>query len=851
MYNGGTYYNSSTSAAGGELAWYFWLLIVVGAIITIYYIYQWIRMHLLVRLQMRLTQDWVMFKIMVPKERHAEEDDQRKNFQEMLAVIEPFYANLSSLYNNSIANKATSRQSHISLEIIARDGTIAFYVGCPRKISDIVLKGIHSQYPHAEITEDHNFSIFPEKPLAIDIIDLRLIKRYLFPIKTYKNLEEDPLNAISNSLSKLSTDQLAAIQILIRPTSGMWRVPVERAAFNIQHGKSRISYSTSPLVRASETFFNFIGSASNTAAGKGEESHTEFYDPKNPMKVTPMQEAQVKMLGEKVAKIGFECQIRVVAVAETKVMAKQLSHHIAGSFQQLNSPDSNGLNIKVPGRQSEEIANYIYRIFGRGPRLILNTEELASIFHLPNRFVDTPNIVWLLAKREAPPANLPKEGTVIGKAVYRGTEQMIQIKQSDRLRHLYQIGKTGVGKTVLFQNMILQDIKEGHGVCYLDPNGDAAAWILNHIPKERAEDVIYFNPADRERPFGLNMLEWKTPEQRDFLVQESIQIFYKLFDPNQTGMVGPQFEHWMRNAALTLMSHPDGGTIIDIPRLFTDPEFEKDRLKYVTDPVVRSFWEKQIAKTADFHKSEMLNYFTSKFGRFMTNDMMRNILGQTKSSFDFRDVMDNKKILICNLSKGLIGEINAFLLGMIIVSKIAMGAFSRQDILESERIPFFLYVDEFQNFITDVFATILSESRKYKLSLNITNQYIEQLDEKIRAAVIGNAGTLVAFRMGAADAEFFVKEFEPLKPEDLTTIDKYNFYIKMLIDGAPTKPFNGVSIWPSDPEGNPKLGKAIIELSRMKYGKPKAEIETEILERSKVDKIDLPGLQSTANNPTQ
>ncbi len=848
MYNGGSYTNSSTTSAG--LAWYFWLLIIIGSFYLCYKIYQWIRVRVLVRQQMKISSGWTMYKVIVPKERHAEEDDQRKNFQEMLAVIEPFYANLNSFYDNSIVKKATG-QYHISLEIIAKDNTIVFYIGCPRRISETVLKNIQAQYSHAEVSEVNDFSIFPDKPLEISLVDLKLIKRYLFPVKTYKTIEEDPLNAITNALSKLSTDQSAAIQIMIRPTSGMWRIPVERAAFNIQHGKSRISYSASPWVRASESFFNFIGQASNSV-GKpsGEESHTEFYDPKNPMKITPMQEAQIKMLGEKAAKIGFECQIRIVAVAETKEMARQLSHHIAGSFNQFNSPDANGFAVEEPKNQSEEIANYIYRIFGRSPRLILNTEELASIYHLPNRFVDTPNIIWLLAKKEPPPANIPKEGTVIGKAIYRGQEQLIRIKEADRLRHLYQIGKTGVGKTVMFQNMILQDIKEGKGVCYLDPNGDAAEWILNHVPKERAEDVIYFNPADRERPFGLNMLEWKTPEQRDFLVQESIQIFYKLFDPNQTGMVGPQFEHWMRNAALTLMSHPEGGTIIDIPRLFTDPGFEKDRIQYVTDPVVKAFWEQQMAKTSDFHKSEMLNYFTSKFGRFMTNDMMRNILGQNKSSFDFREVMDSKKILICNLSKGLIGEINAFLLGMIIVSKIAMGAFSRQDIEEKDRIPFFLYVDEFQNFITEVFATILSESRKYKLSLNITNQYIEQLDEKIRAAVIGNAGTLVAFRMGAADAEFFVKEFEPLKAEDMTTIDKYNFYIKMLIDGAPTKPFNGMSIWPDDPEGNPKLGKAIAELSRMKYGKAKDVVEAEILDRSKIDKIDLPGLNTGNSAPT-
>jgi len=839
----------SEAAIYDGIPWYFWIAIGLLAVILGYFVFQWIRKYVLARIQASLTKGWVMYKVLVPKDRHAEEDDQRKNFQEMLAVIEPFYANLNALFENSIWRKITG-QIHLSLEIIAKDGIVSFFVGCPKSISETVLKSLHAQYPYAEITEDKEFSIFPNKELAVNILDLKFIKRYLFPIKTYKNLEEDPLNALTNAFSKLTEDQTAAVQIIMRPTSGMWRLPVERAAFNIQHGKSRISYSSSAMVRGSETLFNFLGTAASSATGKNEEAHTEFYDPKNPMKITPMQESQVKLLGEKAAKLGFECQIRVIAVSKTKEEAKQISNHIAGSFNQFNAPDANGLIIKNVRKQSEEIANYIFRFFGRGPRLILNTEELASIFHFPNRYVDTPNIVWLLARKEPPPANIPKEGTILGKAVFRGQEKLIRIKPADRLRHVYQIGKTGVGKTVMFQNMIRQDIEEGNGVCYLDPNGDAAEWILNHIPKERADDVIYFNPADRERPFGLNMLEWKTQDQRDFLVQEAIQIFYKLFDPNQTGIVGPQFEHWMRNASLTLMSHPEGGTIIDIPRLFTDPEFEKSRVKYVKDPVVKSFWEKQMAKTADFHKSEMLNYFTSKFGRFMTNDMMRNIIGQTKSSFDFRDVMDNKKILICNLSKGMIGEINAFLLGMIVVSKVAMGAFSRQDMPESQRIPFFLYVDEFQNFITDVFATILSESRKYKLGLNITNQYIEQLDEKIRAAVIGNAGTLIAFRMGAADAEFFAKEFEPLKPEDLTTIDKYNFYIKMLIDGAPTKPFNGQSIWPDDPEGDPKLGAAIKELSRTKYGKPREVIEAEILERSQVDKIDLPGLQGTTDRPT-
>ena len=834
------YQNNISYETSGGAPWWIWPLIIVAIFIAGYFIYQMIRKKMLLRTQIDLTKDWVMLKVSVPKQAHASEDDQRKNFQEMLGVIEPFYANLSSLFSNLVGKRITG-QDHISVEYIAKDGKIFFYVGCPKKIQEIVEKNLQAQYSDAQVEVATDYSIFPNKPLHIEVLNLTLNKRYIFPIKTYKTLEEDPLNAITNSLSKLSENELAGIQIVMRPTSGIWRIPAERAAFNIQHGKSRITYANTTSARMAETFFNFVGGAVSGSKGKEGEQHSEFYNPNNPHKMTPMQESQIKLLGEKVTKIGFETQIRIVALGKTAEEADSNAKNISTAFSQFNSPDSNGFAIKRAHHKPEEIANYVYRLFGRGPRMILNTEELASIYHFPNRFTETPSIAWLLAKRAAPPPNLPKEGTALGKSIYRGEEKPVLIKEEDRLRHVYMIGKTGVGKTVLFQNMILQDIREGKGVCYLDPNGDAAEWIMNRIPKERAEDVIYFNPADTERPMGLNMLEWKTVEQRDFLVQETLQIFQKLFDPGQTGIVGPQFEHWMRNAALTLMAQPDGGTIIDIPRLFTDPEFEKQCVKNVTDPVVKSFWEKQMAKTSDFHKSEMLNYFTSKFGRFMTNDMMRNIIGQTESAFDFRDVMDGKKILICNLSKGLIGEINAFLLGMIIVSKIAMGAFSRQDVPEKERIPFFLYVDEFQNFITDVFATILSESRKYKLSLNITNQYIAQLDEKIRNAVIGNAGTLVAFRIGAADAEFLVKEFDPLQLDDMTTIDKYNFYIKMLIDGAPTRPFNAQSNAP-DPNENKKLGEAIAQLSRLKFGKDQKIVDQEIRDRSKVDTIDLPGI---------
>ncbi|MFA7244395.1 MAG: hypothetical protein WC080_03860 [Patescibacteria group bacterium] len=837
MYSDPNYYDT-----GGGAPWWIWPLAIIAIIIVISFLYKKIRNAFLHRKQLELVEDWTMLRVSVPKEPHASEDDQRKNFQEMLSVIEPFYASINSLFDKDL-KKSITGQDHISMEIIAKNGKIFFYIGCPTTIAEIVEKNLHAQYPEANIDRDLDYSIFPDKPLPIEILTLILARRYIFPIRTYKNLEEDPLNAITNSLSKLSEDESAGIQVMIRPNNQVWRVGSEKAAYNIQQGKTRLSYSNNKTVRATETFFNFIGKVGNNAVKPGDKDgqHDPMYNPQNPYKQTPMQEAQVKLLGEKAAKIGFDVQVRIVAVAKTAEEAKLNAKNIASAFSQFNAPDSNNILPKKAKNKGREVGNYIFRIFGAGLKMILNTEELASIIHMPNRFVETPNVAWLLAKRQAPPSNLPDEGTIIGNSIYRGETKPVRIKEEDRLRHIYMIGKTGVGKTVLFENMIMQDIREGRGVAYLDPNGDAAEYILNRIPKERAEDVIYFNPADIERPMGLNMLEWKTPEQRDFLVQETIQMFYKLFDPGQTGIVGPQFEHWMRNAALTLMVQPEGGTIVDIPRLFTDPDFEKECVKNVTDPVVKAFWQKQMAKTSDFHKSEMLNYFTSKFGRFMTNDMMRNIIGQNKSAFDFREVMDGKKILICNLSKGLIGEINAFLLGMIIVSKIAMGAFSRQDTNEKDRTPFYLYVDEFQNFITDVFATILSESRKYKLSLNITNQYVAQLDEKIRDAVMGNAGTLVAFRIGAVDAEFLIKEFDPLKIDDMTTIDKYNFYIKMLIDGAPTRPFNAASVAPDQNE-NKKLGSAMVELSRLKYGKPREIVDQEIRDRSKVDVIDLPGI---------
>jgi len=407
----------------------------------------------------------------------------------------------------------------------------------------------------------------------------------------------------------------------------------------------------------------------------------------------------------------------------------------------------------------------------------------------------------------------------LGIVDHRGQKRLAGIKKTDRFRHTYMIGKTGTGKSTLYQNMALQDINAGRGICFVDPHGEAIDFILQRIPKNRIDDVILFDPSNLESPSGLNLLEWKDETEKDFLVSEAIQIFYKIFDPGQSGVIGPQFEHWMRNAALTVMADPEGGTLLEIPRLFVDKNFESYKRKFVTDPVVQEFWEKQMAKTADFHRSEMLNYFSSKFGRFMTNTMMKNIIGQKQSSFDLAQIIDTEKILLINLSKGKIGELNAQMLGLIMMTKLQAAVLRRAKIEESQRTPFYLYVDEFQNLLTDAFISMLSESRKYGLAVHLTNQYIAQLPENMRNAVLGNVGTLITFQIGSNDAEFLKIEMQPLDAEDLQSAPPHHFYLKCTIDGMPYEPFMVKGFAPAAlPPEKENFAEVIKTLSELKFG---------------------------------
>ncbi len=412
---------------------------------------------------------------------------------------------------------------------------------------------------------------------------------------------------------------------------------------------------------------------------------------------------------------------------------------------------------------------------------------------------------------------------------HHGRSKLIGYGAEDRLRHTYMIGKTGVGKSTVFQNMCLQDIKDRQGVCFIDPHGESVDWLLARIPSDRLQDVVLFDPSDTDFPFALNLFEAHTELEKDFLVNETVQIFYKLFDPKKTGVIGPQFEHWLRNAALTVMAGPEGGTILEIPKLFVDRDFEMRKRKHLTDPIVIDFWTKQMAKTSDFHKSEMLNYFMSKFGPFMNNAMMRNIMGQHVNSFEFDDLMDKGKIVLVNLSKGKIGEINAHMLGLILVSRLQVAVLRRAHRTSRERTPFYLYVDEFQNFTTDTFASLLSESRKYGLGMHLTNQYLSQLPENIKDSVLGNVGTLISFEVGADDAKILSREFAPVTELDFMGLPRFNFFIKLMIDGKTSEAFSGISLPPEEAPQNRSMRSKVLTLNRLAYGWPRALVEGTIM----------------------
>lgn len=789
--------------------------------------------------------------IKVPKEKKSDKpessggENNLNQIREEIAVSETIFSAIAGLKRESgLLAWLKGRNDHVSFEIVVKDSKISFYVAVPDKTKGFVEQQIHAQYPHAEITEEPDYNIFKPQSHIVGAY-LWLKHSSSFPLKTYKTLDSDPLVALLNPLSKILEDEGAVIQCIVRPATNKWRKEGVELIRNIKKGEKFEDAAKRSLL---SKFLKGLGEALVSSKKK-----TDPQQAPKTYQITQMEEEMVKHMEEKISRGGLETTLRLISSANSKEKAMLNLENIVNAFSQYNLYRyGNTLAAIVPRRPSTLIRDSIYRSMRDDKYMVLNTEEMTSLWHLPIPNTETPNINWLGARKAPPPTNIPKEGIILGRSVYRGEETIIRMKRDDRRRHLYAIGKSGSGKSVFIQNLAVQDIINGEGVCVIDPHGDFVEYVLQHVPKERAEDVVYFNPSDVERPIGLNMLEINTEEQKDFATQEMISIFYKLVtDPS---MIGPMFEHNMRNVMLTLMADmKNPGTIAEVPRMFTDDEFVNEWKKKLTDPMVLAFWEKEMAKTSDFHKSEMLGYLISKVGRFVENSMIRNIIGQSHSGFNFREIMDKKKILLVNLAKGLVGEINSNLLGLIIVSKLQMTALERASLPEDQRNDFYLYIDEFQNFITESIATILSEARKYRLELIIAHQYMKQLEDNkgkttVRDAVLGNAGTIVSFRIGVEDAEILAKEFAPVfSAYDLVNVEQYTAYTKLLIDNTAAKPFNMLTYPPRS--GNKELAAAIKELSRLKYGRPREIVEAEINERARLG-VAIAGSDTAASEPS-
>ncbi len=781
------------------------------------------------RLANKALTDHVVFLVKLPKERpeDAAQTASVQQFREEIARGEGLFTAIGGLRaQKGLKHWFGGRNDHFGFEIVAHNGVIAFYMVAPREYEMYLEQQLHAVYPEAVIEPVSDYNMFtPQGSIEVAMLKTKLSD--VLPLKTYVKDDADPLNTIINAMSKVGAGEGVAVQYLVRSARSNW------------HGKAR---SVVEKAHRSGSLREALGSDIFKTILPPKKST----DPMQPQKhLSAKEEEIVKGIEEKSSKAGLEVTVRLVASAKEAHRARTMLNHIASSFSQYNYYEhGNSLAVAGSGRSATIVRDFIFRRFKESRAFILNTEEMTSLFHLPLKSAETPNILWLTARQAAAPVNLPSEGLVLGTNEFRGEKREVKIKPVDRMRHTYIIGKSGTGKSQLMANMAIQDIIAGRGLCMIDPHGDLIDDVLKHVPPERADDVVIFSPADIERPMSINLLEFdpRYPEQKSFVINEMIGIFDKLYDLKATG--GPIFEQYMRNAMLLIMSDPESGsTLMEIPKVLSDTAFRNLKLSRCSDPTVVDFWRKEAEKAGgDAALANVVPYITSKLTSFISNDMMRPIIGQQKSSFNLRDIMDSNKILLVSLPKGIVGELNAHLLGMIIVGKILMAALSRADLSQSERKDFFLYIDEFQNFTTDSIAQILSEARKYGLGLIIAHQYIGQLskrgDTTIKDAVFGNVGTMMTFKVGSEDAEYLKKEFAPVFNEyDLINVEKFTTYVKLLIDNTTSRPFSMKTPWPLFGEVNEEMPGRIKHMSRTKYGQDRAQVEADILERTKIAPI--------------
>jgi hypothetical protein len=795
------------------LSFYLFLGIVIGVIVVVaaYFIIRALAGRRIIdSLQTSL------FLIKIPKGSSSAQPNngEGKDFKSELVHFEQLLGSLTAIKKPIVFEVAVP---YVGEEI-------HFYIGVPKLSAEVAMKQIQGIWNGAsvELVQD-DFNIFNTNG-ACAAAYVSQKENYALPIRTYGELGIDSFESIVGAFAKINEiGEGAAMQLVVQGAPRGYRTEIQRHIEALKKGESLKKVLRTGIARVDTAVMSDVFNP-KTKEQLAEQKSNRVVD-----------EEAIKALQMKVTKPLFEVNIRLVASAGSPFQANDILDGLAAGFSQFNSPMRNDFRIVKPRNGKTIVNDFIYRIFDSAEKMILSAEEIASIYHLPISSTETPRVKWLKSKEAAPPDNLPSKGLLVGESVFRGVTKPIYITDDDRRRHVYVIGQTGTGKSTLLGNMIIEDIQAGKGVAIIDPHGDLVENALGFVPKERLDDVIYFDPGDIQHPLALNMLDFNfdRPEEKTFIVNEMQSIFNKLFPPET---MGPMFEQYMRNALLLLMEDMpnEPATLMEVPRVFTDPAFRARKLARIHNPVVIDFWEKEAVKAGgDASLANMTPYITSKFNNFISNDYMRPIIGQPKSSFNFRDVMDNQKILLINLSKGKIGDINAGLLGMVFTGKILMAALSRVDIADAnDRRDFNLYIDEFQNFTTDSIATILSEARKYRLNLTMAHQFIAQLTDKIKDAVFGNVGSEVAFRVGIQDAEFLVKQFEPdFNQNDLINIDNLNAYAKLLINGQTSKPFNlriGTTSWGG---GDKELAQKLKEYSRMKYGADRQTIEDNIQQR--------------------
>ncbi|MBT6690751.1 type IV secretory system conjugative DNA transfer family protein [Candidatus Parcubacteria bacterium] len=778
--------------------------------------------------------DLTILVVKIPKYTKQEKEELTKEYiQNALGKIETLFASLSGL--KAEKGGFSGRADLFSMEIVSLNGLISFYIALPGRYKDFFVQQIQAVYPKVYFEEVNDYNPFNINS-QVAAGALRFANDFSLPIKTYRNFEIDPLESITNSLSKLTEDESAVVQYVFRSAPKKWHDRGRKIARNMHQGMSygdalNKEGGVGGFAKAAKGF-GFVFSFFNTQGAKEKDPATQVPEK---YQLSSMEQEKAKVMEEKTSKSGLDVNIRIIVSTKDAQRSNLILSDIMNSYSQYNIYEfGNSFRALIPKKPDEIIRHFIYRHYLPKNRLVLNSEEMTSVVHLPLATTETPNIDWLEAVKAPVPANMPTEGIVLGINNYRGKDTKVRITQADRRRHIYEIGQTGTGKSVFLESLLIQDIEAGRGVCLIDPHGDLVEKVLSHVPKERAEDVIVFDPSDVERPMGMNMLEYNNDEEKGFVINEMIAIFDKLYDLKATG--GPMFEQYMRNAMLLILDDRESGaTLLEIPRVLADEEYRKHKLSKIKNKFAKDFWEKEAQKAGgEASLANMVPYITSKLTPFISNDTIRPIIAQQKSAFNFREAMDSNKIILVNLSKGKIGEMNSNLIGMIVIGKLLFAAMSRVDIPEEERNDFYLYIDEFQNVITDSISIILSEARKYKLSLILAHQFIAQLtkggDTSVKDAIFGNVGTIISYRIGVEDAELISKQMAPVVSQyDLVNMPKYTCYIKLLIDNQNPPAFNFQPIYPE--KGNFELAKAIKDLSRLKYGRERSIVENEISQR--------------------